>query len=1289
MRATRTLQIAALGATLSSLVLCMPAWAGTEGSAEDSQPIVFEHLTSADGLPQSTVYATLQDSRGFLWIATQDGLARYDGAHMVRYQSIGSEREELPGNFIQALAEDAHGDVWVASADGGLARWDHARDRFRVFRHEPQRASLASNVVVALALDRAGHVWIGTRDAGVDVLAPQTGTFEHLRHDPKRTDSLIDDRVQSLTVAADGTVWVNTDSGLERIAGAAREVTHCPAALSRTNAANDTLQPIYVDGAGGLWQALSEAGFVLRDRMCRITARFEHDAADGASLGSDSVHAFLQDADGRMWVGTASGLDLFDRPNGHFRHYVHDDRDPGSLSDSDIVSLYQDGVGNLWIGTRLGGLSHWNPRSWRFGGHRPQWLHGRAVTSFADAGEGRVWVGAAGAGLARFDPRSGEHTALDALLRRPGSLGDERVMALEQDRAGRLWIGTMASGVHCLSSEGVLSHMPVNSANESLRHAGIMTLHVARDGRLWIGTHGQGAAIFAPRTGQLQSLPGDGAVHGLTSPNITAFADEPTGNVWIGTDSGGLDLADASGRLVRAFRHDPHDQASLPSDSVYAITIDRRSRVWVATDRGLALVKGASANPEGVHFERLSIEEGASSSAVWAVLPDARGGLWLSGNSGLVRLDPEARTTRHYHAPQGLQGEEFDFGAATVLADGRLAFGGPGGLNVFDPVSVETSAAMPRVALTRLDVLGAPLKAGRPYWLLDRAQLAADARIVSLEFAVLDFTSPAHNRLAYRLPTLSDRWIDVGASRQVVLTDLGAGEHVIEVRASTPDSAWSAAQRFVLHKRPPLWASLPAYAAYVGALLLLCLYVLRSRARRREQSARIERLAYFDTLTELPNRQRCLERAESMIASAKRQNDLVSFVYLDLDGFKRINDTFGHSLGDGVLKTVAQRLSGAIAGLRQPHEEVLVSRFGGDEFVVLARHAPSRNFGHEIAAACHAVLAIPVNHQNLEFLAKPSVGIATYPRDGTDTESLLKHADTAMYQAKGTGAGGIVVYDQSMSSRLERYVQLESRLRRAIAAGELGFALQPKYRLRDRELVGAEVLTRWHDEELGDVAPDDFIAVAEESSLIIGLGEWVIHAACHQLRAWHQEGLSLPLAINVSAKELLHGDPARILEFEARTAGIPASLIEIEITESLLVRESPVVRAALERLRALGCAIALDDFGTGYSSLGYLTRFRPDRIKIDKTFVRRVDHSPIDSAVAAAILSVAGSLRISATAEGIEREAQLTWLREHGCQEGQGFLLSPPRLPLILAQELRQCRSALRAGVAGGSREIA
>jgi diguanylate cyclase (GGDEF)-like protein len=446
--------------------------------------------------------------------------------------------------------------------------------------------------------------------------------------------------------------------------------------------------------------------------------------------------------------------------------------------------------------------------------------------------------------------------------------------------------------------------------------------------------------------------------------------------------------------------------------------------------------------------------------------------------------------------------------------------------------------------------------------------------------------------------------------------------------------------------KPVNWALLPRRLSYF----------LRNAAA----AERVERLAYYDPLTGLPNRQRCMDTAERLFATAAAAAEEVAILYLDLNSFKRINDTFGHAVGDAVLCVVAERLQRTLVQFAGQHEHASVARFGGDEFIILLRHAAVRALGIDIAKACYDAFKEPVAYEGLEFYSAPSIGIAVYPDDGADVQTVLKHADTAMYQVKSGAVTAIATYAPAMSSRLRDWLDLEARLRRALKEDQLRLQYQPKFRVSDNRLCGVEALLRWCDTEHGDISPTRFIEIAEDSGLIIDIGAWVTRNACRQLRSWMDRGIALPIAINVSGKELLHGDTARLIQREAQAAGVPVSLIEVEITESLLIKDSAAVRSVLEGLRQLGCRIALDDFGTGYSSMAYITRFPPDRIKIDKAFVNNVDRSPPDAAVASAILSLGKNLGVTVTAEGIERSSQLEWLRSRGCDEVQGFLLSRP-----------------------------
>ncbi len=818
-------------------------------AATDAPPLILEHLTTADGLPQGTVMATLQDSQGFIWLGTQDGLVRYDGHELRRYAYSRTLRTGLPGNFINQIVEDPHHDLWIAIKDGGVARWSRTSDAFTVFRHNALAPdSLSSDAARSVLVDARGQVWVATSNAGINVLDPASGHFIHLRHSAADPGSLIDDRVFTLMQDRSGQIWAGTYSGLERWQpenAAFQHIARAPAAAAA--AGGSQISQIIQDHAGALWIGSFDGGLLQLDADGRLLQHYRHDAGEPTSLGDNDVRALLEDRSGRLWIGTPNGLELLNRATGEFTHYRHDDRDASSLRDSYIQSLYKDSTGLIWIGTRAGGVSRWNPHSWELGGYRPGWLEGKDVTAFGDAPGNKVWIGSLGGGLVQFDSSTGEATDIDAIVGRKEALGDPRVMALHTDRHGTLWIGTMASGLKKLAPNGRLDAIPVRGGDpHGLSDGGIMTMFESRDGALWIGTHQGGVNRLDPATGLVRQLPfGAGVTGAVSAGAASAIAEDADGNIWIGTDGGGLDLARPDGTVRRVFRHDPNDPASLPANTVYALAMDAKGRLWIATDGGgLALMSGSAAAPEAIRFRTISREEGLTSDTIYGVVPDAGGSLWLSGNAGLVRFEPDTGAIKTYHREHGLQGEEFNFGAFLRLRDGRLCFGGPGGFNIFDPLRLAENRYPPRLLLTGVEVQGVPLASRTPYWLLDHIALDYQANVVSLDVGALDFISPQRNRIAYRMAGLTDRWMDLGAQHRITLTNLEAGDHVLEVRAANADSIWSKTPlRLTIHKAPAPWRSAWAYALYVLALIGSVGYrLLRQRRELRRMVVTRERL---------------------------------------------------------------------------------------------------------------------------------------------------------------------------------------------------------------------------------------------------------------------------------------------------------------------------------------------------------------------------------------------------------------------------------------------------------------
>ncbi|HZR37591.1 MAG TPA: EAL domain-containing protein [Nevskia sp.] len=423
--------------------------------------------------------------------------------------------------------------------------------------------------------------------------------------------------------------------------------------------------------------------------------------------------------------------------------------------------------------------------------------------------------------------------------------------------------------------------------------------------------------------------------------------------------------------------------------------------------------------------------------------------------------------------------------------------------------------------------------------------------------------------------------------------------------------------------------------------------------RRREAEAQILHNAHHDALTGLPNRTLLLDRLEMAMRLARRSGNRVALLLLDLDHFKRVNDTLGHLVGDGLLLAVSRQLQTCVRDVDT------VARLGGDEFVVVLSEVGGTDELQPVLDKIAQAVATPVTVDGHELVITPSIGGCLYPADGADTTTLLKHADVAMYHAKASGRGTMQWFSGSMLEETREKLALGFALRRAVDQGELSVHYQPQVSLRSGRVIGMEALLRWRHPEHGDISPCRFIAVAEETGQILSLGDWVLRRACLDCaRMQRSTGRPLMLAVNVSPRQFRQPDLVGTVQRALRDGGLRPEHLELEITESLLMDNPDANAAVLRRLRALGVTVAIDDFGTGYSSLSYLTRFPIDKIKIDHSFVRDLATDSTDAAVINAIIAMAHSLNIRVIAEGVENDAQKHYLDQRGCDEAQGFLYS-------------------------------
>jgi len=425
-------------------------------------------------------------------------------------------------------------------------------------------------------------------------------------------------------------------------------------------------------------------------------------------------------------------------------------------------------------------------------------------------------------------------------------------------------------------------------------------------------------------------------------------------------------------------------------------------------------------------------------------------------------------------------------------------------------------------------------------------------------------------------------------------------------------------------------------------------------SEHKESQAHIQRLAHYDSLTGLPNRSLLADRVAQAISRVERNSESLALVFLDLDRFKNVNDSLGHRIGDELLIQVAARL---LVTLR---EEDTVSRLGGDEFILVLPDTSADGAAH-VAEKVLIALAQPYMIEQHELTITPSLGIAMFPSDGATYEALSMCADVAMYRAKQSGRNTFRFFTREMQERSDRTLQLENALRRVLDLGQLRLHYQPQISLEDDRVIGVEALLRWPHPELGMVAPGDFIPIAEDSGLILPIGEWVLRNAVRQMKAWMDAGLSpMVMAVNLSAVQFRQARLPELVSQILEEFGLPPHCLELELTEGVAMDNPLSAIAVMNDLHERGIRMSIDDFGTGYSSLSYLKRFKVYRLKIDQSFVRDISSDPEDAAIVEAIIGLSGSLGLRTIAEGVETAEQLAFLRSKGCHEVQGYFFSRP-----------------------------
>ncbi len=819
----------------------LPVVAGTDTASN----LKFTHLTTADGLSQSSIYAIVQDRQGFMWFATRDGLNRYDGNTFVVYKNNPNDPESLGSNFVRDLLEDDHGYLWIATNLGGVNKFDPKTERFIRYQHDPNNPnSLSGDVVESIAQDSRGYLWFGTGDSGLNKFDPATETFTRYRND---SAGQFVGRITKVIADSQGEIWfVGSERGLFHLDPQTEQITRPRATLAGLAA-----DYVHEDQDGNLWlMAWSPvAGLIKYDRQAE---RFTEYPFGAGAVGMDSSN-LLDDGQNGFWVSSSLGLYHFDRQTERFtQRFQHDETNTDSLSSDSVVSIYQDRAGVLWVGTQDRGLNLLNFQQEQFGAYRhdPTNLNSLApgtVTAIYQDPDGIVWVGFYPRALDRWDRKTGRITHYVPDLANENSLGKgSDLNTIYKDSQGYVWLGGWGGSLTRFDERsGQFKHYRSNPDDpKSMISDAVLDIFEDRSGNLWVGQSGA-LSRFDRATEQFTNYRPDPTNPTGYNNSIRIIYQDRSGTLWLGTWGGMLSRFDDQTKTLVNYTPDARDPHKLNGGSIYAIYEDQAGTLWLGASDGLYRF-----NRENETFTRYTENQGLPSSTIQGILGDDAGRLWLSTRNGLSRFDPKTEIFRNYDVSDGLQGNDFGESCYAPGQQGELFFCGSNGLNTFFPEHIRDNPYVPPVVVTDLKIFNKPVPIGADSVLqqtisyVDALTLSYQDDIFSFEFAALSYANSEKNRYRYKLEGLEPGWNEVNSKQRLAIyTNLDPGSYVFRVQASNSDGVWNEkGVSLPITITPPWWATWWFRTAAIAALLALAFSGYRLRVRSIQQrSQELER----------------------------------------------------------------------------------------------------------------------------------------------------------------------------------------------------------------------------------------------------------------------------------------------------------------------------------------------------------------------------------------------------------------------------------------------------------------
>ncbi len=754
---------------------------------EAQQPdINFKHIKNEDGLSNSTVEAIFQDSRGFVWFGTRDGLNRFDGHQVQVYRQNPADSNSICDNYITSITEDKQKNLWIGTING-VSRFNPVTNVFKNYKHEENNLqSLSKSHITSIHCDAGNRIWMATSGGGLNQLNPASGVFTRIIVFADLLHRTEENTLYTLFEDSKGNLWTGTASGLSLFN--ARAGSFEPArGLSTTEAITLPVRSIAEDRSGNLLLGTDNNGLIIYNAQNRMQKAYNHQPTNQFSLSSNLIRTLLVTKNGIIWTGSVNGgLDLFDPVSGRFFNYQYQPDHAGSLSQRTVSALFEDRQGNIWIGTHRGGVNLYMPGAEKFRLYRQKpesnSLSYNDVKAFCEDKHGNIWIGTDGGGLNLFKIETNSFTHFKYSPFDFQSIGSNEVISITEDSDGELWIGTWGGGLSLYNPNS--GKFKRYSASPSY----IQSIFEDSNKNLWIATYFDGLYLFDKKTSGFKRITkSKTGKTNLSGNNILSLAEDKEKNLWIGTDDGGLNRMDA---LTGEFSHYFDKEEKTPDLRV--LFVDSKDNIWVG-QWGLYVL-----NKEKNIFSLFTEKGNLSGLFVKGIVEDNNGYLWISTSSGITRLNPESKEARNYNTVDGLQGKEFEANASLRTKAGQVFFGGVDGFNSFYPNEITTNTFIPPVYVTDFQVENKKVSGGivnprlpRDVSYTDTVTLSYKEATFSFGFAALNFTASENNQFVYKLESWDKDWIDAGTERKASYTNVSPGSYTFRVKASNNDGVWN------------------------------------------------------------------------------------------------------------------------------------------------------------------------------------------------------------------------------------------------------------------------------------------------------------------------------------------------------------------------------------------------------------------------------------------------------------------------------------------------------------------